>query len=283
MTVVDEIATLRAAALAYLAAQLGPRAPADLDFIRLFDEAPLDSEPRIALFRFMIGAPPRDAANPAAHGPADSSTHVAPNCPARGATYSPAKDASESGSAGGLHNTSQYPAEVASERGSAGGALSNSLCAAGAIPHYVAVGGEFPNYFPAYGLDADEAFSLYIGTVFMLEMSVTRADPDVEPPGAAASVFGFAVRQAPGIRVERVELEALFRTEDVYFGVYSAIVQDRPMRCVGALPFDIANQSATPGFYDRIDLPAPVLLRLHFGKLIRQEAAADRSSPADPA
>src|SRR5262245_47986993 len=33
--------------------------------------------------------------------------------------------------------------------------------------HYVVVGETVPNYFPAYGLSPDDAYSLHIGTRFM--------------------------------------------------------------------------------------------------------------------
>ena len=249
----QESARLAAEAQAYLAAQLGPRAPTSVDFVAMFDEAPLETEPRVALFRFRIGgATSARADHPAERAAAASSD--------KGATADCSDDRAAAGNA----------------EGSVPGG--GPECAGAALPHYVAVGGESPNYFPAYGLDAEDAFSLYIGTVFMLELGVTRADPASEPPGGAESVVGFAARQAPGLSVEQVRLDALFRTEDVYFGVYRATVGGRVTSCVGALPFDVGNQAATPAFYERVDLPAPVLLRLHLGRLIRQEARSERGA-----
>ena len=52
----------------------------------------------------------------------------------------------------------------------------------GAERHFVVVGLTEPNYYPAYGLDADEAFSLHLGTRFMLLIGVAQCDPN-EPGG----------------------------------------------------------------------------------------------------
>lgn len=148
----------------------------------------------------------------------------------------------------------------------------NEHCGDEAMRHYVAVGQTSPNYLPAYELAPDDAYSLHIGTVFMLEVGISIAPADSAPPGAAESVAGFVAREAPQTRIDEIEQLAVFRAEDVYFGVFRARIDDRPTLCVGALPFDRGNQSATPGFYERTDLPPQVALRLHLGKLIRNEA-----------
>lgn len=191
----------------YVAAQLGPRAPAELRFEALFNEAPLETEGPTALYSFAL--PP---ANPQCHD----------------------------------HDPR----------------------------HYVLSGATSPNYFPAYGLGPDEAYSLHIGTIFMLELEIARVELDLAPPNTLDSLSFFLEQLNPGTRIAEPRLVGLFRSSDTYFGVFSARIDERLLACVGALPLDRGNQSATPGFYERADLPPQVLLRWHLGNLIRHEARA---------
>jgi hypothetical protein len=134
--------------------------------------------------------------------------------------------------------------------------------------HYVVVGQTVPNYFPSYGLDADDAYSLHIGTRFMLEMQISRAEPTDEPPGARETLRKFVQGCNPRAAIGPDELMMLFRCEDRLFAVYRVAVVGRRLYCMGGdLP---------PGFYDLADHPPQVALRLHLGKLIREEARGDR-------
>jgi len=135
--------------------------------------------------------------------------------------------------------------------------------------HYVAIGATEPTYFPAYGLDAEAAYSFHVGTRFMLGMRIERMDPALEPPGARDAVRAIASQHAPGVRFEMVELAALFRCGDDYFAVYRVRVDGEPAYFMGA--------DCPPGVYHMADHPPQAALRLHLGQLIRAEARAERA------
>lgn len=196
----DELVQARADAGEYLRAELGDRAPAELAFCGWFDEAPLDGEGRVAMFRYT-------AAPGVAAGAAD----------------------------------------VCGEPGES----------------YVVVGRTTPNYFPAYGLDPDDAYSLHIGTRFMLELRVGLTDTAAEPPAARDELRRVIAEVAPSANVAQIELAALFRAGESLFGVYRAEIDGQGVYVLGA--------DSPPGFYRRPDLPPQTILRLHLGKLIRAE------------
>ncbi|MCG3126792.1 MAG: hypothetical protein CHACPFDD_01647 [Phycisphaerae bacterium] len=133
---------------------------------------------------------------------------------------------------------------------------------------YVVAGRTTPNYFPAYGLDADDAYSLHVGTRFMLEMRVGLIDSAAEPPAARDALRALIAEVAPGANLTRLDLAALFRADDSIFAVYSADIDGERVYVFGA--------DCPPGFYRRPDLPPQAVLRLHLGKLIR----AERDAPA---
>ena len=129
--------------------------------------------------------------------------------------------------------------------------------------HYVAVGQTEPNFLPAYGLDPDDAYSLHIGTRFMLEMQVQVVDAAYEPPGAREAMEVFAQAYGGGGRPENAELATLFRCEETYFAVYRLTIGGEDVFCMGA--------GCPPGFYRMTQHPPQVALRVHLGKLIRAE------------
>jgi len=134
-----------------------------------------------------------------------------------------------------------------------------------AAPHYVVAGATSPNYFPQYGLAADDAYSLHLGTRFMLELGVARADPAEEPPQARDELRTLVGAAASGARIEREELAALFRCGEKLFAVYRLSLEgEGDVYCLGA--------DCPPGFYRLTEHPPQVALRLHLGKLIRTEA-----------
>jgi hypothetical protein len=135
---------------------------------------------------------------------------------------------------------------------------------AGDPRHYVAVGATTPNYFPAYGLDADDAYSFHVGTRFMLELGVAVADASDEPPGARDELHTFVDACNPGEPIESEALAALFRCGEQRFAVYRLRLRGVEVYCLGA--------DCPPGFYQMADRPPQVPLRLHLGKLIRAEA-----------
>ncbi len=196
-----DLRPIEAGALAYLAEQLGPRAPRQLTFEHEFSESPLEGEGRTVLFSFDL-----------------------------------------------------EPGSGAPE------------CSAADRRHYVAFGETTPNFFPAYGLNPDEAYSFHVGTRFMLVMRVQKVEPEAAPPNARPSLDHMLASAAPGARVENVELAALFRCDDDYFAVYRLDIEGRRVYGLAA--------DCPPGFHELTQHPPQMVLRLHLGQVIRAEARA---------
>ncbi len=137
-------------------------------------------------------------------------------------------------------------------------------CSAQDLRHYVAVGETVPNYFPGYGLDAEDAYCFHLGTRFMLTMEMQRVDPELEPPGARGAARAFVAAHAPQARVSDPQLAGLFRCEDEYYAVYRLELDGQPVYFMGA--------DCPPGFYRMTSYPPQAALRLHLGKLILAEA-----------
>lgn len=133
-----------------------------------------------------------------------------------------------------------------------------------ALRHYVAVGETSPNYYPTFGLSPDDAYSLHIGTRFMLEMKVQRIEGDA-PDGAEESLRRVIRDRLGGdATFGPSRLAGLFRCDESVFAVFRMTVNGTPIYSLGA---DLA-----PGFYELCQHPPQVVLRLHLGKLIRNEA-----------
>lgn len=133
--------------------------------------------------------------------------------------------------------------------------------------HYVAVGETEPNYFPAYELMVDDAYSFHIGTRFMLVMGVQLVDPTLAPPGLRETMRRFVQHYARGATIRHEELAALFRSAEAYFAVYRLTLNDDDVYCmVGDCP---------PGFRRLAHYPPQVALRLHLGHAIRNDARAE--------
>lgn len=148
-----------------------------------------------------------------------------------------------------------------------GGPTAAAACGAGAAVdprHYVAIGETTANYFPAYGLSADDAYSFHVGTRFMLGMELQRVDASFEPPGARAALHALLRQFAPGAAVEGEELAALFRCDGDYYAVYRVTVGSQAVYVFGA--------DCPPGFCRLTQHPPQAALRLHLGALIRREA-----------
>ncbi|TWT40338.1 hypothetical protein RAS1_40460 [Phycisphaerae bacterium RAS1] len=137
--------------------------------------------------------------------------------------------------------------------------------------HYVAVGLTTPTYFPSYDFDADDAYSFHIGTRFMVEMRIARIDADQEPPAARDEMRKFVIGCNPAARIERDELAALFTCDGQKLAVYRVVISGRPLYVLGG--------DCPPGFYELVQHPPQVALRLHLGKLIRAEAESERRRP----
>lgn len=136
----------------------------------------------------------------------------------------------------------------------------------GPQPHYVVVGppGTTPSYFPAYGFDAEQAFSFHVGRRFMVEMSVALTVDADEPPQARQATRNLLENTNPGVPLERFELAAVFRCQQQVFAVYRVTLRGHDVYCLGA--------DCPPGFYALTEHPPQVALALHLGQLIRAEA-----------
>lgn len=138
----------------------------------------------------------------------------------------------------------------------------NSHCEPSQTRHYVVVGQTVPNYYPAYGLGADDAFSLHVGTRFMLEMQIGRVEPpeSAEVRGAMQAVVASIAGAAAA---ESAVLAGLFAFEEQRYAVYRVAAGGETVYFVcGDCP---------PGFYRLAAHPPQVALRLHLGKVIRAE------------
>lgn len=152
------------------------------------------------------------------------------------------------------------------------------LCETASARHFVVVGETEPNYFPAYDLTPDQAYSFHIGTRFMLVMELQKIDAASEPPGAREQMRRFVASYARGAALESEELAGLFRCEDAYFAVYRIRLAGSDLYCMGG--------DGPPGFYEKTQYPPQIALRLHLGNSIRAEAqaaAAPKSERPDSA
>ncbi len=137
-----------------------------------------------------------------------------------------------------------------------------------ATEHYLVVGETEPNYFPVYGLTADEAYSFHIGTRFVAVMGLAVVDAADEPAGARAAMRNFVGACNPGVDMVSEEVAGVFRCGEQVFVVYKLRLGGREVYCMGGgLP---------PGFYAHVEYPPQVALRLHVGQLVRQEARSER-------
>lgn len=137
--------------------------------------------------------------------------------------------------------------------------------AAGGDPRmYVVVGATEPNYYPAYGLSVDDAFSLHLGTRFMLVMGIGQheagAGDDYDAVDDARRIVSRVSSTAP---VTDVRIAAQFNVEGQIHSVLKARVAEREVYILG--------RDAPMGFVERADLPAPVAYRLHLGRVLRAE------------
>lgn len=138
--------------------------------------------------------------------------------------------------------------------------------------HFVAVGQTEPNFFPAYGMSPDEAYSFHLGTRFMLQVGVCVVDAELEPPGARAALHKLVANHARDCQITNESLAGLFRCEDSYFAVYKLTLDGREVYCMGA--------DCPPGFYTLTKHAPQTVLRLHLGNLIRAEARNEAATDA---
>jgi hypothetical protein len=131
---------------------------------------------------------------------------------------------------------------------------------------YVVVGHTEPNYYPAYDLTLDEAYSLHVGTRFMLVVSVAQCDwrarAGYDPQADARQIVD---RVAPAASIDELSVATSFDVEGQLHVVLKARVAGEPV-------FIMAGD-APHGFSRRVHLPVPAAYRLHLGEVLRQEPA----------
>jgi hypothetical protein len=129
--------------------------------------------------------------------------------------------------------------------------------------YYVAVGQTEPNYYAAAGLDAEDVFSLHVGTRFMLVMGVAQSPVVDETYDAYQDARTVCDRVAPRASLEDVQVAATFDVEGQMHRVLRA-------RFGGDAIYLFAGD-APWGFSRRVDLPPHVVYRLHLGRVLRAE------------
>lgn len=140
----------------------------------------------------------------------------------------------------------------------------------GPQPYYVAVGLTESNYYDGTAIDFEEAFSLHLGTRFMLVLGVAQIPdapeslgPDDQPYDLERDARLIVDRVAPDASLEKIELAALFDVAGERHAVIRALVAGAPVYIMG--------RDAPMGFSQRTDLPAPVAYRIHIGTVLQQE------------
>lgn len=130
--------------------------------------------------------------------------------------------------------------------------------------HYAIIGQTQPNYFPTYGLEPDQAFSLHLGTRFALELGLQRLEHHAEPQNARLAMRRVVADCNPTVPIQKEELAALFACEDQVFAVYRLQLGGENVYFFGG--------DCPPGFSPDVEQPPPVALRVHLGNVIRNEA-----------
>lgn len=136
-------------------------------------------------------------------------------------------------------------------------------------PFYVVAGQTVPNYYPQWGLDAEQAYSLHLGTRFMLVVGVQHLAFGELPPNLEQSIRDELAGVLPGEEVSDVEPVAAFRADQHTHAVCRAKIGGEDVYVMGAdLPI---------GIYREVQLPPHVVYRWHLGNVIRMERPEEGS------
>ncbi len=129
--------------------------------------------------------------------------------------------------------------------------------------YYVVAGRTVANYYPQWGLDADQIYSVHLGTRFMLVVEVTQL-PLLELPATLESdVRGELATVTPSEPISNFRAVAAFTAEQQKHAVCRATIADEEVYVLAAdLPL---------GIYREIHLPPHVVYRWHVGTIIRME------------
>ncbi len=133
---------------------------------------------------------------------------------------------------------------------------------------FVTVGQTEANYYPAYDLTSDEAFSLHLGTRFMLVLGIGQATAtQLASVDAALAAKVVVNRVSPDLSVGDARVAAAFDVD----GELHLIVSCR----IGGRESYVMSGEAPPGIYERPTLPPQVVYRMHLGQVLRTEPDPD--------
>lgn len=132
----------------------------------------------------------------------------------------------------------------------------------------VVAGDTVPNYYPHWGLSAEQAYQVHIGTRFMLALRIAQLPESKIPPGAQERVVAFIGTVAPGEPVCNVKPAAAFDVDGETYAVFRATIADVDAYVLGA--------ACPPGIYREVNLPPHVIFRRHLGAMILREARDGR-------
>jgi hypothetical protein len=131
---------------------------------------------------------------------------------------------------------------------------------------FLAVGETSPNYYPAWGLDPDQMYSVHLGTRFMLVVGVGQSPMESRDGGSSGveeQVRALLTTFAPGAPVTDFRVAAVFVAEAQRHVVCRMRIGDEGVYVISG--------DAPPGIYRQTHLPPHVVYRLHLGNLIRNE------------
>lgn len=130
-------------------------------------------------------------------------------------------------------------------------------------PFYVVAGQTVPNYYPQWGLDADQAYSLHLGTRFMLVVQVQHLALSELPPTLEEDLREELAGMFPGEVIGEIKPVAAFRADEHKHAICRARIGNEDLYVMGAdLPV---------GVYREVQLPPHVVYRWHLGNIIRME------------
>lgn len=130
-------------------------------------------------------------------------------------------------------------------------------------PYYVVAGQTVANYYPQWGLDADQIYSLHLGTRFMLVVEVQQLPTTELPADLEQQVREAVAGVIPGASVADFQPAAAFHAEAQKHAVCRARIDGEDVYIMAAdLPI---------GLYRETHLPPHVVYRWHLGSVIRME------------
>jgi hypothetical protein len=134
----------------------------------------------------------------------------------------------------------------------------------GPVGTYHVVAGETePNYYPSWGLSAEETYNLHIGTRFMLVLEVAQVAEQDAPADLESQAVSTLMRVAPGEPIREFRVVRVFQVEDQRHAVARCRIGPEDVYLVlGDLPV---------GIHRRVDLAPQVVYRMHLGQVIRME------------